>query len=72
MIKEQRNGRVRKRLVSKEKHTVWYESDKKGGFIIFAGIKGTDIQTYAGSATSRDALEYKIRMAKRNFGLPVN
>ena len=72
MINEQRRGKVRKRLANKPKHTVWYESDKEGGFLIFAGVPGTDVKTYAGSASSRDTLDYNIRKAKLKFGLPIN
>ena len=73
MINEQRRGRpIRKRLANKPTHTVWAESDKKGGFILFAGIKGTDVKTYAGSATSRATLDYNMRKAKMKFGLPVD
>ena len=73
MINEQRRGRpIRKRLVNNSSHTVWAERDKKGGFILFAGIKGTDIKTYAGSATSRDTLDYNIRKAKMRFGLYID
>jgi soluble lytic murein transglycosylase-like protein len=73
MINEQRKGRpFRKRLANKPQHSVWFESDKKGGFLIFAGVKGTEIKTYAGSATSRSTLDYNIRKAKSRFGLPID
>ena len=47
-------------------------SNKQGGFILFAGIKGTDIKTYAGSATSRATLDYNMGKAKMKFGLPLD
>jgi len=73
MINEKRLGRpIRKRLDNKPTHTVWAESNKKGGFILFAGIKGTDVKTYAGSATSRATLDYNMRKAKMKFGLPID
>ncbi len=73
MINEQRRGRpTRKRLNNEPTHTVWAESDNQGGFLIFAGIQGTDVKTYAGSARSRDSLDYNIRKAKMRFGLPIS
>lgn len=73
MINEQRRGRpIRKRLAAKPEHSIWAESNKQGGFILFAGIKGTDIKTYAGSATSRATLDYNMRKAKMKFGLPLD
>ncbi len=72
MINKQSKGRIRKRFANKTKHTVWHESDNQGGFFIFAGIKGTDIKTYAGSARSRDTLDYNMRKAKKNFCITVN
>lgn len=52
-------------------HTVWAESNKRGGYIIYAGIKGTDVKTYAGSAGSQATLDYNMRKAKTKFNLPV-
>jgi hypothetical protein len=73
MINEKRKGSkfLRKRLANKPQYSVWFESDKKGGFIIFAGVKGTDVRTYAGSATCRATLDYNMRKAKTKFNLPV-
>ena len=72
MINEQRRGRpFRKRLANKPQYSVWFESDKKGGFLIFAGVKGTDVRTYAGSATCRATLDYNMRKAKTRFNLPL-
>ena len=73
MINEQRSRPGRSRLAKKApSHAVWAESDKKGGFLIFAGVKGTEIKTYVGSARSRSTLDYNLRKAKTKFGLPVD
>ncbi len=53
-------------------HTVWSEPSPKGGYIIYAGIRGTDVKTYAGMAMSPTTLEYGIRKAKVKFNLPVD
>ena len=63
--------RQRRRVTDKPKHSVWAESNKKGGFIIYCGIKGTDAKTVAGAAASRDTLDYNIRKAKYRFGLKL-
>ena len=42
--------RQRRRVTDKPQHSVWAESNKKGGFIIYCGIKGTDAKTVAGAA----------------------
>ena len=60
---------VRKRKVNRNKHTVWAESNKKGGYIIYAGVKGIDTVTIAGGANSYSTLDYNIRKAKNKFGL---
>ena len=60
---------VRKRKVNRNNHTVWAVSNNKGGYIIYAGIKGTDSVTTAGGASSYSTLEYNIRKAKHKFGL---
>ena len=49
--------------------SVWAEANKRGGYTIYAGIKGTDVKTYAGGATSRATLDYNIRKAEVKFGL---
>jgi len=63
--------RQRRRVTDKPQHSVWAESNKKGGFIIYCGIKGTDAKTVAGAAASRDTLDYNIRKAKYRFGLKL-
>ena len=51
---------------------VWSEPKKGGkGYVIYAGIPGTDQKTYAGSAMSRTTLDYNMRKAKIKFGLSV-
>lgn len=65
-------GKQRRRVTDKPKHTVWAESNKKGGYIIYCGIRGTDAKTIAGGATSRDTLEYNLRKAQYKFGLKLS
>ena len=74
MINEQRS-RTRSKRFNRDNapsHSVWAEGDKKGGFLIFAGVKGTDIKTYVGSARSRSTLDYNLRKAKTRFGIPLD
>lgn len=61
----------RRRITDQPKHTVWAESNGKGGYIIYCGIRGTDAKTVAGAAGSRDSLAYNIRKAKLKFGLKL-
>jgi len=65
--------RPKRRWVKRDepKHSVWAEPNKRGGYIIYAGIKGTDVKTYAGSATSQATLDYNMRKAKTKFNLPI-
>jgi hypothetical protein len=77
MITANRSGEGKKRVSRiqprKVEHSVWYEAKRGGGYVIYCGIKGTDIKTKAGSAMSRETLALNIRMAKVKFGLlPVN
>jgi hypothetical protein len=77
MITANRSGEKKKRVsriqLSKvePEHSVWYEAQRSGGYVIYCGIKGTDIKTYAGSAMTRTTLDYNLRKAKMKFGLPV-
>ena len=71
IMKVQRRS-FRKRVQDKPQHSVWYEANKRGGYTIFAGIKGTDVKTYAGSAMSRTTLDYNMRKAKMKFGLSID
>lgn len=64
-----RTNIVRKRKVNRNNHTVWADSKKNGGYIIYAGVKGTESVTIAGGASSYSTLEYNIRKAKFKFGL---
>ena len=63
--------RTRKRATAKQTHQVWAEANKKGGYIIYAGVKGTDAVTIAGGATSRETLDYNLRKARHKFGLSI-
>ena len=75
MITANRSGEEKRRVSRiqprKVVHSVWYEAKRSGGYVIYCGIKGTDIKTYAGSAMSRTTLDYNLRKAKMKFGLPV-
>ena len=70
MINAQRNS-SRKRFQNRSQHTVWAEPNKRGGYIIYAGIRGTESKTIAGGATCRDTLDYNIRKAKTKFGIKI-
>ena len=62
----------RRSFITKPKNNtkVWAElNSRTGGYRIFFGIPGTDVKTYAGSATSRSTLDYNIRKAEVKFGL---
>tara|TARA_Y100001973_G_C5194138_1_gene333036 strand:- start:2474 stop:2680 length:207 start_codon:yes stop_codon:yes gene_type:complete len=63
--------RTRKRATAKQTHQVWAEANKKGGYIIYCGVKGTDAKTIAGGATSRETLDYNMRKARHKFGLSI-
>jgi hypothetical protein len=71
MIEVRKSFINRRREANKSKHSVWYEADKRGGYIIYAGVKGTDIMTYAGSAMSKETLDYNIRKAQLRFRVTV-
>ena len=71
MVKAQKSSRQRRRVSDREKHTIWTESNGKGGFVIFCGIRGTDVKTVAGAAGSKETLEYNIRKAKVRFGIKL-
>lgn len=60
---------VRRRLNKQREYTVWAEPNKRGGYIIYAGIKGTDAKTIAGGAQSKANLEYNLRKAKYKFAI---
>ena len=78
MISENRSTATRsirmKRRIAKSgapTHSIWAEPSKKGGYIIYAGVRGTDIKTYAGSAMSQETLGYNIRKAQTKFRVSV-
>ena len=57
---------------NKKSIQVWSEPKKGGkGYVIYAGVPGTDKKTYAGSAVSRATLDFNMRKAKVKFGLPI-
>lgn len=64
--------RTRSRNKAAEKFSVWAEPNKKGGHVIYVGVRGTDVKTFAGLSLSRDSLEYKMRQARVKFNLPVD
>ena len=66
------NVNSRRRANIQNKNTVWAEPNKKGGFIIYFGEKGTDKKTIAGAAQSRETLEYNMRKAKHKFGIKLS
>ena len=74
MINENRSTTRSRRFARKEdpkQCSVWAEPNKRGGYTIYAGIKGTDVKTYAGSAMSRATLDYNLRKAKTKFNISV-
>ena len=71
MINTNTSRRQRRRITDQPKHSVWAEPNKKGGYIIYCGIKGTDAKTIAGGASSRDTLDYNLRKAQNKFVLKI-
>ena len=66
----QPSARVQRMREERKKKTVkvWSEPKKGGkGYVIYAGVPGTDQKTYAGSAMTRDNLEYRMRIARAKF-----
>lgn len=64
--------RTRKRVSDTSNISIWAEVNKKGGFIIYHGVKGTDTRTIVGGATSRETLEYNMRKAKHKYGYKLS
>ena len=64
--------RVRKRASVTSNISIWAEANKKGGYIIYHGVKGTDTRTIVGGAASRDSLEYNMRKAKHRYGYKLS
>ena len=47
---------------------VWAEKKKGGrGYVIYAGVYGTDIKTYAGSANTQNTLDYRLSIAQSKY-----
>lgn len=58
----------RKRMNQNNQLKVWAEQKPRGGgWIIYAGIPGTDSKTVAGAAASRSTLDYNLGRARRKF-----
>ena len=72
MISANTSRRQRRRITDQPKHSVWAEPNKKGGYIIYHGVKGTDTRTIVGGAASRDSLDYNMRKAKHKYGYKLN
>jgi len=64
--------RVRKRASATSNITIWAEVNKKGGYIIYHGMRGTDTKTIVGGAASRESLEYNMRKAKHKYGYKLS
>lgn len=64
--------RTRRRVSDTSSISIWAEVNKKGGFIIYHGVKGTDTRTIVGGATSRETLEYNMRKAKHKYGYKLS
>ena len=66
-MEARRSNVSRRRFTEKNRHSVWAEPKKSGGYIIYAGVKGTDQVTIAGGAQSSATLDYNLRKAKAKF-----
>ena len=64
--------RTRRRVSDTSNISILAEVNKKGGFIIYHGVKGTDTRTIVGGATSRETLEYNMRKAKHKYGYKLS
>ena len=64
--------RVRRRVTDKPNISIWSEANKKGGYTIFHGMRGTDTKTIVGGAASRESLEYNMRKAKHKYGYKLS
>ena len=65
-----------RRRISERKNKevkVWAEQKPRGsGWIIYAGIPGTEQKTVAGAAQSQSSLDYNLRKAQRRFSCSIN
>lgn len=66
-MQPRRSSVSRRRFTDKNPHTVWAEPKKTGGYIIYAGIKGTEAVSIVGGAQSSATLDYNLRKAKAKF-----
>ena len=71
MITAKRSERLHRRRVSERKNKqvqVWAERKPRGaGWIIYAGIPGTEQKTVAGAAGCRNTLDFNLRKAQSKF-----
>lgn len=61
--------KVRKRASQQSKVSIWAESNKKGGYVIYMGIRGTDAKSIVGAASYKETLEYNLRKAKHKYNM---
>ena len=71
MIAAKRSERLKRRRSSERKNSqvkVWAERKPRGsGYIIYAGIPGTEQKTVAGAAGCRNTLDFNLRKAQNRF-----
>ena len=75
MITAQRSKSTRRRRTESLNKSieVWAEQKPRGsGWIIYAGVRGTESKTIAGAAASRDSLDYNLGKARRKFMIGEN
>ena len=75
MITAQRSKSTRRRKTESLNKSieVWAEQKPRGyGWIIYAGVRGTESKTIAGAAASRDSLDYNLGKARRKFMIGEN
>ena len=66
-MEARRSNVSRRRFTEKNQHTVWAEPKKSGGYIIYAGVKGTGKVTSAYNYVSAENLGWKLEKAKAKF-----
>ena len=72
MINANTSRKQRRRITDKSSISIWAEVNKKGGYIIYHGMRGTDTKTIVGGAASRESLEYNMRKAKHKYGYKLS
>lgn len=66
----QETSRHRRRVAERKNRSVdvWAERKPRGaGWIIYAGIRGTEQKTVAGAAQCQETLDYNLRKAQQRF-----